>query len=109
MDTTKQIQNLVENLIDDSLATRIHQYLKGMCILTFTLLSMNNDYKLSKIDKCDVVFLKGMQREMNEIEQELQDSTNEIQKKKSERVHQLSSGMFSSLEPKFLFHVITNW
>ena len=46
MDTTKQIQNLVENLIEDSLATRIHQYLKGMCILTFTLLSMDNDYKL---------------------------------------------------------------
>ena len=38
MDAAKQIQNLVKNLIEDNLATRIHKYLKGMCILTFTLL-----------------------------------------------------------------------
>lgn len=55
-----------------------------------------------QIDKCDVVFLKGMQRELH-------DSTNEIQEKKSEKVHQLSNGMISSVEPKFLFYVITNW
>ena len=31
-----KIQQLVQNLVEEDLATRIHQYFEGVCVLTFT-------------------------------------------------------------------------
>lgn len=63
---------------------------------------MNNHHIFSSKNS-DTVFFIGIKREMNAIEESLQDGGDEIQEKNYDNIHQISSGMFSRLDPKLCF------